>query len=102
METGDISLISGATYRIFRNCRFSWKRWDNEFVVYNPLSGDTHLLDRFSGEILKSLQDMPKSQLDLAFSLSKEIGTNADEVLTKRIGELLLKFSELNLIEPLY
>ncbi|GGE86905.1 HPr-rel-A system PqqD family peptide chaperone [Massilia psychrophila] len=30
--------------------------WDEEFVVYNSLSGDTHLLESFAMEILFLLQ----------------------------------------------
>jgi PqqD family protein of HPr-rel-A system len=101
MTASEISQVSGTTFRILHNCKLSWKFWDNEFVVYNPLSGDTHLLDRFSGEILKSLETKPASQLDLASRLNQESGMDLDEDLVKRIGELLLKFSELNLIEPL-
>ena len=101
MTFSNISQIPGTTYRIIRNCRLSWKLWDDEFVVYNPLSGDTHLFDSFSGEVLRSLELMPASQLELASRLSQETGVDLDEELNKRIGELLLKFSELNLIEPL-
>jgi PqqD family protein of HPr-rel-A system len=101
MPSSGLSQASVKAFRILHNCKLSWKFWDNEFVVYNPLSGDTHLLDRFSGEVLKSLETVPASQLDLALRLHQELGVDLDEDLTRRIGELLLKFSELNLIEPL-
>ena len=31
------------------------RRWDEEFVVYNPLSGNTHVLDGVTGALFASI-----------------------------------------------
>ena len=35
------------------------RRWDDEFVVYNDLSGDTHLIDAAAMAMLLALQAAP-------------------------------------------
>jgi PqqD family protein of HPr-rel-A system len=101
MAAPEFSQASGTTFRILRNCRLSWKFWDNEFVVYNPVTGSTHLFDYFSGEVLKRLEARPASRSDLVSRLSQELEIEPEDKLNERIGDLLLRFFELNLIEPL-
>lgn len=40
--------------------------WDDEYVLYNDLSGDTHLLDDAAIEILFALKNAPASYSALA------------------------------------
>jgi len=74
--------------------------WDNEFIVFNPFSGDTHLFDYFSGEVLKALEDSPSTCSGLVSLISNRFGIDANDELAGRIQELLSRLSDLNLIEP--
>jgi PqqD family protein of HPr-rel-A system len=96
----EISIPPDATYRIYSLSRLLWKIWDDEFIVYHPVSGDTHLLDHVSGEILKIIESMPATRPDLASHISIKYGMSLDEKLNEYIGELLVKLRELHLIEP--
>lgn len=44
----------------------AYRDWDGEFVLYNDLSGDTHLLDDAAIELLLALQRGPASCAALA------------------------------------
>ena len=35
------------------------RNWDGDYVVYNPVSGNTHLLDIVTGEVLKMIATGP-------------------------------------------
>jgi PqqD family protein of HPr-rel-A system len=89
-----------ATFRIFQNSKLFWRVWDDEFIIFHPLSGDTHLLDYFSAEVLKSIEDAPAECAEIAAFISRKFEIDLDEKLVDRIEELLSKFSKLNLIEP--
>ena len=39
------------------NAGVLWRTWDEVAVVYDPLSGDTHRIDKPSGAILRALAD---------------------------------------------
>jgi PqqD family protein of HPr-rel-A system len=52
--------------------------WEDECVIYNDLSGDTHLLDEFTWELLRLLQAAPQTTPTLAEALGLDI---ADGVL---------------------
>ncbi len=43
-----------------------WKSWDEEVIVFNQASGQTHLLDALSAEVLRELEQRPRTIIDLA------------------------------------
>jgi len=68
--------------------------WDNEqFVLYNDLSGDTHLLDAAAIEILTLLQAAPATTAGLAQTL----GLARDDAT--QLATLLDELAALDLIE---
>ncbi len=38
---------------------YEWRHWDDESVLYDPRSGQTHLLNALAAEILLLLQEHP-------------------------------------------
>jgi len=73
-----------------------WKSWDGEFVVYNSGSGDTHLLDPLTAEVLKNIQQGPIAPAELAAKLF----VSDNESLDAYLSAVLRKLEELELIEP--
>lgn len=74
-------------------------RWQDEYVLYNQLSGDTHLLDGVSGELIELLlkQAMSRDQLLQNLSLWFE-ELNADELNTY-LDDFIARFTALDLLE---
>jgi PqqD family protein of HPr-rel-A system len=62
--------------------------WDNEFLVYNHCSGDTHLLDSTAMRLLLALQTGPLPSAQLARALS--IGGEAFVALLADLESLCL------------
>jgi PqqD family protein of HPr-rel-A system len=76
--------------------------WDDEFVVYNNLSGDTHLLGSAAAQILLKLQQAPSDAMTLAESLASSLRVEMmDEALAPQIAGLLADLNALALIEQI-
>lgn len=67
--------------------------WMDEFVVYNDLSGDTHLLDADAMQLLLCLRDGPVD----ADALAQLLGAGANE--REALAVLLAELAALSLIE---
>ena len=59
--------------------------WDGAFVLYNNLSGDTHLLAEEAMLLLLALRDGDVTQ---------------DELAASELGDMLTTLRQLDLIEP--
>ena len=77
-----------------------FRRWGDEYVVYNSLSGDTHLLSSTAAHALIELQRAPADAAILAEMLSPMLQTELNEELTLDIEQLLAELNSLALIEP--
>ncbi len=67
-------------------------RWGNESVVYNDLTGDTHLLDDDTMAVLHALHGAPQSLDTLCLALGAASDRSA-------VGELLDGLTRLALVK---
>ncbi|BBJ22859.1 HPr-rel-A system PqqD family peptide chaperone [Candidatus Nitrotoga sp. AM1P] len=75
--------------------------WDDEFVFYNKLSGDTHLLDSTATQILLELRQSPLNVLSLTEVLAPRLQAKmvTYEEFFFQIEHLLNELNTLGLIE---
>lgn len=73
--------------------------WEDEFVVYNNLSGDTHLLDADSMDLLLQLQRAPASIPDLVAAFSDGMEPDDVTALPDTVAMLLEQLNKLYLVE---
>jgi len=75
--------------------------WDDEFVFYNKLSGDTHLLSSTATQILLKLRHLPLSVLLLTEALAPRLQAKmvTNEEFSFQIEHLLNELNTLGLIE---
>lgn len=76
-----------------------FRSWNDEFVVYNSLSGDTHLLGATAAQVLLKLQQTPSDVIALAASLAPLMQAEMDEEFSLQIEDLLADLDKLALIE---
>jgi len=77
-----------------------WRSWDDEqWIVYQVASGDTHLLNHVAAQALRSLQEHPATVSQLAERVAAALGAVADEAFTRELERLVAEFDELGLIE---
>jgi len=77
------------------------RRFDDALVVYNDLSGDTHLLGDSAAHLLSVLQQGPASADNLLASLAAAHETARDAAFDDEAGAVLAQLASLALIEPL-
>ena len=73
---------------------------DEETVVYNDLSGDTHLLSGIAVSLLERLRQGPADSDMLAGFLASEWELDPDIAPAELAGQLLSELAALSLIEP--
>jgi PqqD family protein of HPr-rel-A system len=95
-----VTASSQPQWQITRGCDLLWRGWDGEQVVFNTGSGDTHLLDLVSSEILKKLESAPASRINLETRIRSLAAANSLEIPAGYMEGLLEKLQSLALVEP--
>jgi len=78
----------------------AWRVWDDEFLVYNTASGQTHYLNLLAGEALRSLEAAPAHAHELVRRLANRFGIAEDSPSLQTIDRLIHELDELGLIAP--
>ena len=89
----------GFTWRITPGQALRHRQWQGEVVLYNDLSGDTHLLDESALHLLNILKTSPASEPTLAASVRLAFEADDGEVEDASVAQLLAKLQALALIE---
>jgi len=79
---------------------FPMRFWDGDYVVYNPLSGNTHTLDVVAGEVLKAITSGALSVSELCAHLAQFLEVPNDERIASHVADIVRALDELGLIEP--
>lgn len=74
--------------------------WDGDYVVYNPLSGDTHFLDIVTGKILEAVIAGPVEQAELGRITAEFLEVSDDGRVAEHVSGTLATLDDLGLIEP--
>lgn len=77
----------------------SVRHWDDDYVVYHPGSGDTHLLDASRYLLLSQLGRQAAPAVVIAGRVSSQLGLPDDAEFTEKIETLLSDLYGLGLIE---
>lgn len=76
-----------------------FRQFDDQFVIYNDLSGDTHLLGDGAAHVLSVLQQGPATSAALLDSLAGAVGVVRDEAFDDEGSAILTQLGSLFLIE---
>ena len=89
-----------AFWQLKSPAELKWHQWDDEIVIYNVTTGDTHLIDSAGAQILQAIQESPKNLSELL----KDLGDQGDAGTLHRqfayIESLLVKLYRLGVVEP--
>jgi PqqD family protein of HPr-rel-A system len=86
-------------WRVTPGQALACREWDGEAVLYNDLSGNTHLLDGAALDLLHALRDQPADAATLAARLADHFDAGDDD-LAALIDDMLSALAGLDLIEP--
>jgi PqqD family protein of HPr-rel-A system len=85
-------------WRVVPGQSLVFREWDGEAVLYNDLSGSTHLLDGAAIDVLQALRLRPADVATLAAGLAGQFEAGADE-LSVMIEDMLAGLATLDLVE---
>ncbi|MEH6433581.1 HPr-rel-A system PqqD family peptide chaperone [Massilia sp. DD77] len=88
-------------WRVVPGQKLAWREWDDEAVVFNDLSGATHMLSLVAVEVLDLLRAAPRGAADLAALLTDPASPDPDaDHVREEVDALLRSLAHLYLIEP--
>ena len=90
---------SGLTWRLAPGQVLRHREWQGEVVLYNDLSGDTHLFDASALHLLQILRNGPATSDALAASVRAAFESDDGEVDDASVAQLLADLQALALIE---
>lgn len=90
---------SDSVWTIADSVRLHWRHWDDEYVVFNDGSGDTHLLGFVGAAILKELEARPAQLGDLSRRLAQVLDVPTGSSLPVDLPEVLERFAAQGLVE---
>lgn len=75
-----------------------WEHWDEESVLFDRRSSQTHLLTATATECLLLLQNEDLNLEQLAEKMGERFHSTPQQATQKQIGQLLLTLNELGLV----
>lgn len=98
-DQGEGPSLDAAIWRPLPDSELLWQTWDDETVVYNTASGQTHLLDALSAAALREIERSPGTLPQLSRRLAKAFRVPVHDV-SQRMPEILMRFDALGLAGP--
>lgn len=89
-------------WRLRNEAALHWHTWDDEeFLVYDETTGDTHLVNRITREALRLLALAPQNAADLSRGVADALQFAPGIEFQPNIERLLVHLDRLGLVEPL-
>jgi PqqD family protein of HPr-rel-A system len=88
-----------AVWRVAPGQQLATWGWEDEFVLYNNLSGDTHLFGGDSMAVLAHLQHIPATLDALVSAFSGDLDPDDAAALPETLTALLANLQNLFLVE---
>lgn len=94
---GDITL----GWKINPFVDLNWYTWDEESVVFDQASGDTHLFEPISVEVLQLIEESETSlsMHDIVQHLLPMLNESEEDVMS-HVQKVMATFNRLGLVEP--
>ncbi len=90
--------IDDVVWRLPPAVRLDRRAWDDEVVVFNHASGQTHLLDALSNTALAMFEDRPWAVRELAQALASDFAVAPPEMFD-RLNTIVGEFARLGLLD---
>lgn len=79
-------------------CTLHWQSWGDEHVVYCADSGDTHLLDAITAQVLRCLEESSVPSADLVQQIAVRLGYEPDPDFHNFVQQALERLHRLGLV----
>ena len=78
-----------------------WRCWAGDYVVFDPFSGQTHMLDIVTGQVLKLIETGPSGSDRIRSEISAFLEVDDDARLAEAVSDLLARLEDVGLISPI-
>jgi PqqD family protein of HPr-rel-A system len=76
-----------------------WETWEHEHFVFNPRSGETHVLNDLAGEMLRALAEKPHTAAELALRFRDRLAGGGPDDVQPAVDALLRQLDQLGLVD---
>lgn len=84
---------------IIKSAKIRFFQWEDDYVVYGQFSGDTHLLDGISGELICALSEKAMPMTELLKKLNALFEDATEVELENYLTDFIAKFQKLGLLD---
>lgn len=88
-----------ATWRLRNAEAWLWVSWEQDHSLFNPETGDTHLLGDLPVAVLGLLQNKPSTLPELSRALARECDVPDNPQWQQRVAEILAGLDKLELLD---
>jgi len=89
-------------WRVSVGYAISCHAWEDGYTAFHSGSGDTHLLDHLTGEVLSCLLRQPLSLDELAQTITGKTFAELDDGSAQALDNALASLQRVYLIEPVH
>lgn len=93
-----MSVLPGICYALLPGTKLHWAGWNDEYVVFDEASGQTHQLDAVRAYVLHLLGDGPQSVSDVSLALRALPAFPADSATNETLGPIFSEFETCGLV----
>lgn len=86
-------------WQVHANVDKLWRAWGAHYVVFSPLSGETHVLDIVSGSVFERLTRGPAKSSDIHSEIADFLDVDMDPELTNAVDGILQSLEHIGLVE---
>ena len=86
-------------WRIPADQEILWRHWEGDYVIFNSLSGETHILDIVSGKVLKRIMNGPSTTEDIRSEIGDFLEVRNDSELARAVDKILNGLEDTGLVE---
>ena len=76
-----------------------WRHWEGDYVIFNSLSGETHILDITSGKVLKRIMKGPSTTEDIRSDIGDFLEVRNNSTLARAVDKILSGLEDAGLVE---
>jgi PqqD family protein of HPr-rel-A system len=91
--------MNAAIFVIPEATEIVWKHFEEESILFDKRSGETHLLTALAVETLMAIQKRPMDVCQLISEIANTFDLQPSDVPENQINELLFRFEDMGLIE---
>ena len=92
--------MDSSLWRVIDSSSLFFEEWEQDAIIYNGMSGETHKLNALAIEILKLMLQKSWTPISLTEEICSIFDFENDAVLLQNIKQVINQFNALGLIEP--